>query len=296
MDVGLPKPGAYVVAVSGGVDSVALLHLLRDHPGVKLIVAHFDHGIREDSQEDRLHVQGLAKHYGLPFVYDEGHLGPGASEAEARQARYNFLRRVREVSNAQAIVTAHHQDDLLETAIINMLRGSGRKGLTALSSRSDLVRPLLGVSKVRIEEYAKDQGLVWREDSTNQDEKYLRNYVRQRLLAKFDEPARTQLLQIITNLQATNSELDGLLADELEQQAEAGLLNRRWFIQLPHSMAREMMAAWLRIHDVRNFDRPTLERLVVAAKVAAPGKVLPIQAGHDLQVQHHHLALQLAER
>src|SRR4051794_16456164 len=126
-------PGKYVVAVSGGVDSVGLLDLLRMDPGVKLTVSHFDHGIRDDSHLDRAHVQALARRYQLPFVYDKGALGPGASEAEARTARYQFLDNVKTKTGAHAIVTAHHQDDVLETAIINLLRGTGRKGLSSLT-------------------------------------------------------------------------------------------------------------------------------------------------------------------
>ena len=81
------EPGKYVVAVSGGVDSVTLLHLLRSDPKLKLIVAHFDHGIRPESVEDRRFVAELAKQYSLPFVYATGNLGPEASEAAARKAR-----------------------------------------------------------------------------------------------------------------------------------------------------------------------------------------------------------------
>src|SRR5882724_1815869 len=133
------KPGRYVVATSGGVDSMALLHLLyqmsRDSDaGWWLTVAHFDHGIRSDSAEDRQLVQAIARQYGLPFVYDEGRLGPGASEATARQARYSFLHQVLGASGARAIMTAHHQDDVLETAIFNLIRGTGRKGLTSLGN------------------------------------------------------------------------------------------------------------------------------------------------------------------
>src|SRR5688572_27728765 len=127
-------PGKYIVAVSGGVDSMVLLHLLSQHSQSELIVAHFDHGIRPDSAEDRKLVEKTAKKYGLEFVYREGELGPGASEAEAREARYGFLQIIKVKHNAKAIVTAHHQDDMLETAIINMLRGTGRKGLSSLVS------------------------------------------------------------------------------------------------------------------------------------------------------------------
>lgn len=185
----LASPGSYVVAVSGGVDSMALLHLLRKNPGLDLVVAHFDHGIRDNSSEDRKFVQTFAKANGLKFVYEEGNLGAGASEARARDARYKFLHKTVEDTGSAAIVTAHHQDDVLETAIINLLRGSGRKGLTSLGNRPGIERPLLSVPKRDLVAYAKDQGLRWREDSTNQDLDYLRNYVRHRLLPRFDAPS-----------------------------------------------------------------------------------------------------------
>src|SRR5690348_16932946 len=113
MDISI-KPGKYIVAVSGGVDSMVLLNLLAKSKGLDLIIAHFEHGIRSDSKEDLELVRAAAAHYGLPFVWEHGHLGPNASEAAAREARYTFLRRVRAEHAAKAIVTAHHQDDLLE--------------------------------------------------------------------------------------------------------------------------------------------------------------------------------------
>src|SRR5215471_4228206 len=90
------EPGKYVVAVSGGVDSMVLLDVLKDVPGLQLVVAHYDHGMRGDSGQDRQLVQEAAAHYGLPFAYEEGKLGVRTSEAAARDARYQFLRRVRE--------------------------------------------------------------------------------------------------------------------------------------------------------------------------------------------------------
>ncbi|HEX5743899.1 MAG TPA: tRNA lysidine(34) synthetase TilS, partial [Candidatus Saccharimonadales bacterium] len=192
MEVTLPK-GKYVLAVSGGVDSVSLLHALKDRPGVELAVAHYDHGIRPDSTKDRRFVQKLADAHGLRFIYEEGGLGPGASEAEAREARYGFLERARQQYRARAIVTAHHRDDVLETAVINLMRGSGRKGLTALASRQDMERPLLDVSKEEIIAYAKEHGLEWSDDPTNLDTDYLRNYVRHKVLPRFSRAERDRL-------------------------------------------------------------------------------------------------------
>lgn len=296
----LPTPGGYVVAVSGGVDSMALLHFLRQEAAAhglwKLTVAHLDHGMREDSSKDRQLVQDIAGQYGLPFVYKEAGLGTGESEAKAREVRYDFLRQVRQASDARAIITAHHQDDVLETAIINLLRGTGRKGLTALSSRHDIKRPFLGIAKKDIIAYAKQQDLTWREDITNQNEAYTRNYVRHRLLNRFTESARAELCHHISDLQKTNHELDSLLTTQLHFQAQAGTLDRRWFNQLPHAVAREVLAAWLRAHGLRDFDRRTLERLVVAAKVAPAGQMFPVRTGRHLRVESKNLALTVPER
>lgn len=286
------------MAVSGGVDSMALLHHLHNtNPGDrKLIVAHLDHGIREDSADDRQLVAAVAREYGLPFIYKEAGLGAGASEAAARTARYSFLRDVQRSSGARALVTAHHQDDVLETAILNMLRGTGRKGLTALSSRHDVVRPLLNTPKQALIAYAKDQGLRWHEDSTNLDTTYTRNYIRAHLLPRFRAADRTQLLQHINTLTQLNQDIDEAITGHLHLQSTARSLDRNWFNHLPHAVAREVLAGWLRAHGIASFDTKTLERLVVAAKTSPPGRKYPIVQQHFIEVQPRLLALRLAER
>jgi len=295
MDISV-QPGTYVVAVSGGVDSMALLDVLRQQPSLKLIVAHFDHGIRHDSRTDRQLVQSVAKQHGLPFVYHEGQLGPDASEDVARKARYEFLRAVQEASKAYAIITAHHHDDALETAILNMLRGTGRKGLSSLHTSHQIHRPLLHVHKSALKKYAADQGLVWREDVTNQDTRYARNYVRTVILPQFSDTQRQMLGGIIKSVAETNTELDKQLLHYLHLQPATTILDRRGFILLPHKVAREVLAAWLRTHGIRNFDTKALERLVVAAKVYAPNTTADIMAGHHLQIYKNHLALQRPDR
>jgi tRNA(Ile)-lysidine synthase len=295
MNVEWPKPGSYVIAVSGGVDSMVLLNLLRARPGLKLTVAHFDHGIRPDSAEDRQLVEAAAKAYQLPFVSAEGRLGPAVSEAAARNARYKFLRKAAQVSGTAAIITAHHQDDLLETAILNMLRGTGRKGLTSLSSRREVVRPLLKVPKNELIAYAAQKNLDWREDSTNLDTAYLRNYVRHNLLPRFGRADRAKLVDLLNELSRTNTQLDEQLAIELQSQSRPGQLDRPWFNHLPHQVAREVLAAWLRTAQA-GFDSRTLERLVVAAKTSKPGKVFPVAKEINLSVMPRHLALVHKER
>lgn len=265
MDIDLPA-GKYLVAVSGGVDSVVMLDLLAKLPDLELIVAHFDHGIRPDSDKDRIFVEELSKRYQLPFVFAEGRLGRDASEVLARDKRYEFLEKVREESGAESIITAHHQDDLLETMIINLLRGTGRLGLSSLKSTEKLKRPMLGFSKADIKSYAIKNKLVWHEDPTNVDTKYLRNYVRHELLPKLGPSGRAALLAISRQASLNNAEIEQALSGFLSER-----LDRYEFIMLPHHVSLDVMAAWLRLKGVRDFDKPTLERLVIAAKTARPG-------------------------
>jgi tRNA(Ile)-lysidine synthase len=283
MKFGAIRPGKYVVAVSGGVDSMVLLDLLRQKPRLELIVAHFDHGIRPDSADDRKLVQRIAKHYGLPFVYAQGHLGPKSSEALAREARYGFLRKVQEEQGAKAIITAHHQDDMLETAIMNLLRGTGRRGLSSLKSRKDLVRPLLGWTKKGIREYAEEHDLVWAEDSTNDDERYLRNYIRHNILSRITREGREALARHIKQTTKVNEEIDELLNKDLDEQPNRTELNRGWYLQLPYAVATEMMAAWLRRNGILQFDRHMIERLSVSAKTARAGKRADVNAQHVVE-------------
>jgi len=300
MNVVLPTPGTYVIGVSGGVDSRVLLDILHEQNQAenrwKLVVAHLDHGIRPDSLEDRQFVQDLAREYGLPFVYSSVSLGSGASEALGRTERYKFLNHTREASGAEAVITAHHQDDLLETAIINIMRGSGRKGLTALKNRPGLLRPLLKVPKSELLDYAKARGLKWREDSTNKDDNYLRNYVRHHMSTRFDDQARAQFLANIDQLQDLNASVDALLAEQLKLQDKPGTITRLWFNNLPHIVAKETIAAWLRANRLKDFDSKTLERLVVNAKSGRPGQRFPVYGNYNMKVETDYLALEPAER
>jgi tRNA(Ile)-lysidine synthase len=282
------RPGTYVVAVSGGVDSMVLLDVLAQMPGLQLAVAHFEHGIREDSDEDRKLVETAAKRYGLPFIYEHGNLGVGVSESAARDMRYAFLRRVRKERNADAIVTAHHQDDLIETAVLNIMRGTGRKGLSSLQSTGELVRPLLDISKQEILDYAEEHTTIWREDSTNLDDAYLRNYIRHNIIPRLGAEGREQLYAYIGKARELNPEIDSLLIQNLKGKTE---ISRYWFIMLPYDVSCETMAAWLRQNDIREFDRKAIERLVVAAKVALPGKQSDIDAEHFLKVGKTNLSI-----
>lgn len=295
------KPGTYVVAVSGGVDSMALLHRLaqlqtRDKQQYRFIVAHFDHGIRPDSAADRQLVQATARKYQLPFVYAEGNLGPNASEAVARDARYDFLKQVRKASGAHGIVTAHHQDDLIESALLNIVRGTGRRGVTAMIHNRAITRPLLHMSKEDIVDYAEYHQIPWREDSTNQDVKYRRNQLRHNVLPKLTLNDRQSLIDTMHTLAKTNHELEAALINILHMQPRSGTISRHFFTMLPHDISKEVLASLLRSRDLRDYDRKLLERLTIYAKTAQFGRQFPIMQGWYLEVGKKTLALRPPER
>lgn len=260
-------------------------------PDTKFVVAHFDHGIREDSQSDRRLVQDQSKKHGLPFVYHQGKLGPGASEALARKARYDFLHHVRGAAAARAVITAHHQDDAIETAFINLMRGTGRKGISSLRSTDIITRPLLHVPKAELQQYAQDNQLVWHEDSTNLDDRYLRNRVRHHVVPKMSTEQRQNLLTLIERMHELNQEVDGLIANQLHIHPELDRLDKRTFTDLPEDIRQELLAAWFRRQEVSGFNKKTLERLNWAALTYKNGKLADINKDYYLLVGRDDLTL-----
>lgn len=270
----------YVIAVSGGVDSVVLLDMVAngrllpdsDH----LVVAHFDHGIRPDSADDAEFVKETAKTYGIPYESRREELGPHASEELARERRYTFLRQVAHEYSGR-IVTAHHADDIAETIAINLHRGTGWRGLAVLDS-AGIVRPLLAMRKSEIKNYANQHGLKWREDSTNSDMKYLRNSMRRKLDGIADDTVAT--LCLYRNRQVV---LKKQVSDEARSLIGGGpLYNRHLFITVPEHVGHELLRAALLTKTDHGATRPQLERALVAIKTLPPGKRYEINGSATL--------------
>lgn len=272
----------FVVAVSGGIDSVVLLHMLAKNPEPELIVAHFDHGIREDSHEDAKFVEDLAKKYELKFETKREELGRDASEELARDRRYEFLRKVAKKYDAK-IVTAHHGDDAVETIGINITRGTGWRGLAVLDS--DIIRPLLELSKKDILEYAKVNKLQWHEDSTNASDNYLRNRLRKKTV-KMDEDTRSKLLNLrkqqVQSKQAIESEVHQLIGDGPNY-------NRYFFNQIDEATGLEC----LRYITRARLTRPQLKSAILAIKTTRPGKKYQAGAGVEFCFTSRNFSVEL---
>lgn len=256
-----------VVAVSGGVDSVVLLDMLVVEGKHDLAVAHFDHGIREDSADDAQFVAALAKKYGLPFETKREELGKTASEELARERRYAFLRAVAKKHQA-TIATAHHMNDVAETIAINILRGTGWRGVAVLAS--DIYRPLLAMTKKEIVAYAQKKNIMWHEDSTNASDTYLRNRLRVKLT---DEDTVLQLAA----LRARQVELKNAIDREAREQLDAlgGEYSRYFFTHIADAVAVELLRCLAVNTFGHSLPRPQLERALLAIKTARHGAVFP---------------------
>jgi len=228
----LPANATLVVAVSGGADSMALLHALHQlAPAwqLRLHVAHLDHNLRADAAADATFVAAWAAAHGLPCTVEQ--LAPAALdrdprglEAAARAARYAFLARVAQAVGPRSLVaTAHHQNDQAETLLLHLIQGSGLDGLAGMAWRATLpnadsappvplVRPLLGISRSHIHAYLRAYDTPWREDSTNTDTNRPRARLRHVIL-----PALADLNPAIHATLARTAEL---LASEADHAAQ----------------------------------------------------------------------------
>ena len=186
-------PGLVLLAVSGGLDSVALLDLmfcLKDELKLELAVAHVAHGISAEATEAAPRVKELAESYGLPFYIEELALGAEATETVARKARYDALRSIQDSLGAAYLATAHHRDDQVETVLFRFIRGTGVAGLAGIppSGPNGLVRPLLRFSKAELEGWflarypdPNRRPLLF-DDPANADVRHDRSWLRHELL------------------------------------------------------------------------------------------------------------------
>lgn len=224
----IKKEDTLILAVSGGVDSMVLSDLVFEYHNInKIIVAHFDHALRwAESDGDRELVAHICKEKNIIFEFEKLDIATLAKEEKmsiesvARKYRYKFLFWAAKKYSAKYILTAHHQDDQIETAMFNLIRGTKLGGIHALSIISDsdgwisLFRPLLSISKSEILEYAHEKSLQYREDSSNLDTEYLRNKLRHTVLPEF-ETINPEYRRSISNFIRYTEELKSWIDEEI---------------------------------------------------------------------------------
>ena len=217
-----------VLAVSGGPDSMALLEIFARWPAAReagLTVAHVNHGLRPEAAAEARFVEEQAKLRGLPCVTavrDVRSLRQKGETLEecARRVRYAALEEIRQRCGAESILTAHQQEDVAETVLLHLLRGSGLTGLGGIRPvQGRVMRPLLCVSRQEILDWLKEEGIPWCEDASNRDLFYTRNRIRHVLLPLLREQFNPQIVPALNRL------ADAVAADDA---ALEGWLDEVW--------------------------------------------------------------------
>ena len=221
--ISLPRSGRILCAVSGGADSMCLLHLLHSM-GRDVVAAHLEHGIRgEESLRDAAFVQSWCREQGIPCV--TGHEDAPAyarekgmsMEEAARTLRYRFLEETAAEQGCDYIATAHNGDDQVETVLLNLTRGAGALGLRGIPpQRGKIIRPLLDVSRKEIEDYLEKNAVPHVEDSSNESDNYSRNRIRHRVTPVLREinPGLNEAVGRMARLLAQDEDCLGELARE----------------------------------------------------------------------------------
>ena len=220
--------GVVLCAVSGGRDSVCLLHYLcgiAQRHGFSVAVGHYNHHMRPTAQRDEDFVRDLCGQLGVPFYTDGSDVVAAAREAGlgveemGRRLRYEFLERLADQLGAQRIATAHHQADQAETVLLNLLRGTGPEGLGGIPPvRGRLIRPLLNTAREEIEAYLELHGLGHVEDETNESLTFARNRLRHNVLPelkKINPALRRSIARTAQIVSRENRYLDELAAGYL---------------------------------------------------------------------------------
>lgn len=278
-----------LVAVSGGIDSVTLLDLLAkkrlakfvDHQppttNYQLSVVHFNHKIHRDADKHEAFVKKLAIKYDLPF-FSEHSKRKLKSEAEAREARYRFLRKTARKVGADCIALAHHLDDQVETILLNLIRGTGLLGLGGMGEyRDQLWRPLLSVPKQKIATYTKRNSLKFVRDPTNSATQYTRNFLRNKVLPDLEKlnPKVTEAILRVARAARESAEFSSLLADEwLRRFGKARSVPLAEFSSLPRAIQKTVVREIYhqQVGNLMGIEEKHLEEVVALAKNPQGGK------------------------
>ncbi len=308
---GLNETGLVLVAVSGGADSLALLHVLHaaGHP---LVCATFNHRLRPEAEDEVQHVRRIATGLGLPFVTDSADVAAYAGaeslslEEAARTLRYRFLFQAARETGAQAVATGHTADDQAETVLMHFLRGAGLSGLKGMpycsvlpvfDAEIPLVRPLLGWWRVDTERYCRENGLSPIYDPSNADKAYFRNRLRHELipeLEKYNPRVRQALVRTALALQGD----EALLAEVVEaawqksvrQQGTGYIAFERSELEgLSPALRRNLFrrAAFMLRPGLRDVDFDALERVSALKSADLAGGLYLVPEGECIYLAVH---------
>jgi tRNA(Ile)-lysidine synthase len=309
----IPARGKLVVAVSGGPDSVCLLHTLlalRDKLGVTLHVAHLDHQLRGDESEaDARYAADLAQRLDLPATVERRDVKAYRRskrltlEEAAREVRYNFLAEVAEKTGAHAVAVGHTLDDHIETILMHLIRGSGTRGLRGLQPSStwrsgkvalNVIRPLLEIRREETAAYCRHYRLRPHLDTSNRSLSPLRNRIRQQLiplLEGYNPQVSDALLRTARiasdDLAALEAEALRLGSGMVKEQENMVILDRERFLKLPTALQRHLLRAAVEKHLGNLMDIESRHITEIMASLHKPaGKVITLPYGLTFAIEY----------
>ncbi len=307
----IPSGSHLLVGVSGGADSVALLHALHalQKPlDFTLSVAHLNHSIRPEAYDDECFVNSLCESLQIPCITETVDIpslcetGPESLEMTARRARYDFFARVAKSVNADRIATAHTLNDQAETVLLRLCRGAGAVGISGIDYVSFMrglcvIRPLLGISRAEIEAYLKESRISWREDSTNADNRYSRNWVRHELLPLLEENlnpcTKTAIARTADILSEESRFLEDMVAAKLDELTGAeGSLDAAGVAALPLALERRLIHRWLIQHSVCGSELryDAVERIVQLASDSSGSGLVTLSSNQTVRRDYNCLS------
>lgn len=293
-----------LVGVSGGPDSVTLLYVLNTlskELDFIINIGHLDHMFRgEESKQDRVFVEALAKKLKLPFAYDEINVPHIIKEQDispeeaARMARYKFFKKIASQNNLNKVAVAHTRDDQAETVLMRLLKGAGVLGLTGIPPYKELngliiIRPFIEVWRSEVEEFIKVQKLTFRQDSSNRETVYLRNRIRQNLIPYLEKEFNPNIKEILINL-AENLRVE---ADFLERVGERKFrststfkdqkvhIDLRRFLSQHEALQRRIMRSAIKTlkGDLRKISFQHWKEIEELIKIRPSGSIVDLPSG-----------------
>ena len=271
-----PRDARYLIGVSGGRDSIALLHWLVNLGYNKLIVCHLNHQLRgQSSAADARFVQKLAAKYRVGFELGAANVRALARkkkmslETAAREARYSFFSRAAKRRRCHKIFLAHHADDLVETFLLNLIRGAGLTGLGGMrdvSSRQihgidlTILRPLLSVWRSDIDKYVRECHLRFREDATNKNLAPTRNRIRNRIIPYLEKILDRNIRQNLWRTATIAAEEENWLDKEVPDLTNVDLSVPK-LRALPVALQRRAILKWLRVQNISGVGFEVIERV-----------------------------------
>lgn len=308
-----------LIGVSGGHDSVVLLHILKDiakDKGYKLHIAHINHGVRgEEADGDEEYVRKLAETYGIPFYVKKADMNRYAkernlsSEEAGREIRYSFFREILKTElKTGKIAVAHNKNDQAETLIMRIMRGTGIDGLKGMDfANGDVARPLLDVSRTEIEKYCEEHGLEPRVDRTNLENIYSRNKVRLELIPYIEDNFNPNITETLCRMSEVMRRDSDFLQDTavkayesvvLCEKNDAIVLDNEKFKLLDTAIKYRVarMAIFKLAGDLEGIEEKHIRILAEFSEVSKTGKNIDLIKGIRAKITYGELSIEKSEK